>query len=503
MAQNLVLIRHGKAQPFKEGADDAARTLTPAGKRALRATLPESLISLGLMPEFLMGEVEVWSSTAVRALETAEAVAAMVGVDEIVTHESLFEQDFEAFMQEVDESPADIVVAVGHEPFTGIAAERLCGVKLPFKTASAAAFDLTEYDGEPKDSVLRHFSQGPRTGNWKNLVKLEEILCTAAARVEETMALYLENPEDIEALHDFRVSIRTLRSELSFLKPYIEPAQVKYLQMKLRELVVKTSRMRELDVLFEMLSAVESPNEDLLNLINRLRRKERKALLAEIGTKKAVKRACKLLDKVERIEWKWHVEDSGLHVDDLLARFELIQLKFESAYLKADYSDVEQTHDLRKAAKRVRYASREFGPILGDAVVGVPEAMREIQSELGALCDARVNCDIIESLPTGKLSKGARAAVRDFKRAQLAIIHGILEGDRADDVMYELIEAEIDAALESLPAKAEESEPVVIAEEMADLFEDAEEVAEAASKEAADCDSDDAEEEDFERREEF
>lgn len=499
MAQNLVLIRHGKAQPFKTDIDDAARTLTPAGRRALRATLPESLMSLGLMPEFLMGDVEVWSSTAVRALETAEAVAAMLDVEEIVTHQSLFEQDFEAFMQELEESPADVVVAVGHEPFTGIAAERLCGVELPFKTASMAAFDLSAYAGEPKDTVLRHFSQGPRTENWKNLVKLEEILCKAAARVEETMALFLENPEDVEALHDFRVSIRTLRSELSFLKPYIEPEQVKYLQLNLRNLVVKTSRQRELDVLAGMLSAAESPNEELIALIDKLRRKERKLLLAEIGTKKVVKRTCKLLDRVEHLDWKQHIENGGLCAEDLIARFELIQLKFESAYLKTDYSDVEQTHDLRKAAKRVRYASREFGALLGGAAEGVPEAMCDVQDELGALCDARVNCEIADSLPRQKLSKEARAALKAFKKSQLAIIQGILENDCADDTMFELVEARIDAELEAEPAKPADEEPAAFAEEMIDLFEEAEEAAESASATA----SEEEEEKDFERREDF
>lgn len=437
MAQNLVLIRHGKAQPFKSDADDASRILTPAGKRALRAVLPESLASLDLLPEFLLGEVEVWSSPAVRALETAQAAAAMLEVDDIVAHQSLYDQDFDAFMEELGESSADVVVAVGHEPFLGVVAERLCGVALPYKTASMAAFDLEAYEGEPKDSVLRHFCQGPRTERWKNLVKLEGILCNGAARVEETMALFLENPQDIEALHDFRVSIRTLRSEISFLKPYMDSDQAKRLQTGLRDLVVKTSRLRELDVLSEVFAAAEQPNEELVALVDKLRRKECDALIGEIGTKKAVKRACKLLDKVERVEWKQHVENGGLGVDDLLDRFDLIQLKFEAAYLKADYSDVEQTHDLRKAAKRVRYASREFGVLLGEAAQGVPEAMRDLQDELGALCDARVNCDIIDSLPRRKMSKSARAALDAIRWEQEAAILKVIESDSADDAEFQ------------------------------------------------------------------
>lgn len=493
MAQILVLIRHGKAQPFKSEEEDAARVLTPAGKRALRASLPEALMPLALMPEFVMGEVEVWSSSAVRAMETAEAVAAMLDVPEITAHQCLYAQDPDTFLQELSECPADVVVAVGHEPFTGVVSERLCGVALPFKTASAAIFDLGSYEGAPKDAVLRHFAQGPRTENWKTLTRLEDVLCQGAAKVEQNMTLFLENPQDVEMLHDFRVSIRTLRSELGFLKPYINPVQAKSLQTKLRNLVVKTSRLRELDVLWGVVSAQDQPNDELLAVIGKMRGRECDALIADIGRKKSVKRVCKLLDQVEHIEWKRHVEEMGLTAEDIVDRFDFIQTKFEAAYMKTDYAQVEQTHDLRKAAKRVRYAAREFGEILGEAAEGVPEAMRDIQDELGALCDARVNCQIIDDMPRKKLSKQARAALSDIRQTQEDAIEEILQADRVEELVSDdqdllprsvqlAIEADgmAELAEEAAEAVAElewELEAVSAAEEMTELFDEVDEAA--------------------------
>lgn len=501
MAQILVLIRHGKAQPFKSEEDDAARVLTPAGKRALRASLPESLMPLALMPEFVMGDVEVWSSSAVRAMETAEAAAAMLDVQDIEAHQSLFAQDLDIFLQELSESAADVVVAVGHEPFCGVLSDRLCGVALPFKTASVAIFDLSAFEGDPKDSVLRHFSQGPRTENWKTLTKLEDVLCQGAAKVEQNMTLFLEAPEDVEALHDFRVSIRTLRSELTFLKPYMNPVQVKSLQTKLRDLVVKTSRLRELDVLYGMVSSTEDPNGELLAVIGKMRERECNAVLAEIGKKKAIKRACKLLDQVEHIEWKRHVEEMGLTDEDIIERFYFIQTKFEAEYLKADFEKVEQTHDLRKAAKRVRYAAREFGGILGAAAEGVPEAMRDIQDELGALCDARVNCLIIDDVPTKKLSKQARAALQVLRGAQEAAIAEIIGRDRDPEAFLEEAGAygpeaiQFDIEMDGMTELAEdafdaaesvewESEAAIAAEEMVELIDEVEETAATEDRES-------------------
>ena len=69
-------------------------------------------------------------------METAEEVAFVLGVGEIKKHKCLYEQRVEKFLQEAAEADADVVVAVGHNPFIEQAAEVLCGGSVPFKTGS-------------------------------------------------------------------------------------------------------------------------------------------------------------------------------------------------------------------------------------------------------------------------------------------------------------------------------------------------------------------------------
>jgi CHAD domain-containing protein len=68
-----------------------------------------------------------------------------------------------------------------------------------------------------------------------------------------------------------------------------------------------------------------------------------------------------------------------------------------------DFAEVEKTHDVRKQAKRVRYSAERFRDILGDDATGVAKDMTAHQDNLGAICDARVNIDIINGFQLDEL----------------------------------------------------------------------------------------------------
>ena len=482
MASLVVLVRHGKAQARQEGVDDFGRKLTEAGRRALASTLPDTLAPLGTMPEYLYGTTEIWSSEAVRAMESAEEVAFVLGVSEIKTHNCLFEQHVERFLQEAREAEADVVVAVGHNPFIEQVASVLCGGTVPFKTGSLGIFDITAYDGVAYDGTLRSFSQGPRTDNWKTLVKVERILSDSAKKVQTNMDAFLEAPEDVEALHDFRVSIRTLRSELAFVEPFQRKSQNKFLQTSLRDLVVTTSRLRELDVLTDTIGQSDYASEELSKACSKMRRKECAKLLLLIGNKKARKSTAKLLKRFDDIEWRKDIERFGLSRNQVASNFDLMVMEFEANYLATDYRDVNATHKLRKDAKRVRYTSREFGDIIGDAAEGMPAAMEQVQDELGALCDARVNCDLIDSMPSKKLSKKAKAALKALRQEQLDAIEAILQANAANETeAAEDIATEIETVVKEVPEVCFDEPEALVAD-----IEDEPEAKSAPASEAVD-----------------
>lgn len=87
MVSKLVLVRHAKTQTRSLELADRDRQLTRAGRRSVEARFP---VTLRLVEDVSAADLKVWSSPAPRALQTAEVVARVLGIDGIEVKESLY-----------------------------------------------------------------------------------------------------------------------------------------------------------------------------------------------------------------------------------------------------------------------------------------------------------------------------------------------------------------------------------------------------------------------------
>lgn len=132
MVKTLVLVRHGVSE---RGSEDMSRELTRAGQRALSANYPHIFGLLGPEGE----EAEIWTSPALRALETAEIVAEALDAEGLEIHDSLYDQDLPALQAELEHADAETLILVGHAPFLGYVAETLLGFELPLTKGAVCA----------------------------------------------------------------------------------------------------------------------------------------------------------------------------------------------------------------------------------------------------------------------------------------------------------------------------------------------------------------------------
>ena len=139
MIRKLVLIRHGDAENRRLGETDAERRLTNRGLKALQEAYPELLAPLSED----LDDLQVWSSEAVRARQTAEVACDALGIphDAIEFHRSLYAQDYDFFYGEL-EAAEGCVVAVGHIPFMEEVAGDLAHRMMSFGKGSIACFEV-------------------------------------------------------------------------------------------------------------------------------------------------------------------------------------------------------------------------------------------------------------------------------------------------------------------------------------------------------------------------
>ena len=263
-ARTVLLVRHAKAKSRDEGLDDLQRPLTKAGRKALEATLvPVAKLAKELVRDAAadapegVAAVAVWSSEAVRACETAEQVTKRLMKNaEPELRPCLTEQNLERFAADLDASDSPLVIAVGHNPFMERALAELTDCQLALGVGSIAAVQLPAAEQSwsrqlrgstgiavaPENRArLLWLVEGVPTRPFKVALSVEETVSKTAKTVAERLQGFLDDPDDVETLHKLRVSIRTLRSLVGFLEPFLDKKQAKGMQRELRGIVLQTS----------------------------------------------------------------------------------------------------------------------------------------------------------------------------------------------------------------------------------------------------------------------
>ncbi|WP_134323782.1 SixA phosphatase family protein [Cumulibacter soli] len=153
--KQLIILRHAKTEAT--AADDWHRNLTDRG-RAQAQSLAPTIAALNL------NGLVVYTSTALRAMQTWEEIAPALGSDvDVRPTNDLYVFDAEDVLQvirEVDDSVNSLMI-VGHNPGLSYLTSMVCGEGLPNDRAVAKNGELRtcrgvllEYDGQWSELYL-------------------------------------------------------------------------------------------------------------------------------------------------------------------------------------------------------------------------------------------------------------------------------------------------------------------------------------------------------------
>ena len=433
MVKTLVLVRHGAPEVASATGQDIDRRLTTAGARALRIAYPRTFALLGDNPK-----VEVWSSPAVRAIETADVVAAATGVEDIEVHQSLYAQDMATFLAELDAAQTPCVIAVGHAPFVDNLASRLLGTCPPLGKGSAIAVDLA--GGFSGRGVLRWYVCGPESTSWEELAVVEHAVAGAVRDLSSRADAFLAGPESAEALRQFRIALRRVRSLLQFLAPWQTKKQNRRCEHVIKELQVASARLRALDILSETVSGlVESGELGENSLLPMSCAKERSLECASLLTLMRKRRSAKELGKLahelsHHLSWKSKVTERGVTADDFRAHFDEQFNEVDEDLFGLDLRDGDAVYVARRDTKEMHYVAERLGEVLGPERAQMSEYLDEIQRELGALSDARSNKQLAEECAKSPRFRGVRADLGVVARDQAEVVSAITSGLRRREV---------------------------------------------------------------------
>jgi CHAD domain-containing protein len=276
----------------------------------------------------------------------------------------------------------------------------------------------------------------PKLGPRRLGIRAEESMPEAALKVLRFNFARLKNREagtrsglDTEDLHDMRVAARRMRAGWRIFDDAFKPSQTKKLRRRLDTISDRLGAARDLDVLTQELDAyrltLDEAQRPGLEPLRSLWRRQGNAARAE------------LVHELDSDQYAAFIEDmaaflqaganAAANVTPLTAPHRVrdrapsaIWATYEAvrAYeLVLPWADIETLHDLRKAAKWLRYALEFFGEALGPGSPPLLAKVSALQDHLGCLHDADAAAkkarDVLVSR-AGELSKIERDAIGTY-----------------------------------------------------------------------------------------
>ncbi|MDR3599695.1 MAG: CHAD domain-containing protein [Desulfosporosinus sp.] len=274
----------------------------------------------------------------------------------------------------------------------------------------------------------------------KNVQKeLQKVLLFSLGLVLTTQSTFLEQPDDPDILHEFRVKLRTFRSLLSFGKPLFNLDVYFEEQANLHKIGDDLTALREIDVLLEEWNEITARNYDPLpnlsalhTILQEARIKAKDELLLKLNDNKTTP---KLLNC-----WAWLIDSPWQETVVKLTFLEFMEKRLNSwlkEYRKTlkllDFSDISAVHRFRIRCKKIRYILEGFKPIVKKDFAKVLINIKEQQTTFGSFHDTYQNLIVIRSLLTAHSSKALHYEGGIFTGYQLC---------KRADIMRELKESQ-------------------------------------------------------------
>ncbi|GHS95417.1 CHAD domain-containing protein [Synergistales bacterium] len=246
--------------------------------------------------------------------------------------------------------------------------------------------------------------------------------------------------DDIEPVHCMRVGTRRLREALPLFRGCFEPHEFEAVSCDTKRLTRTLGSARDLDVQIEALDSADRDNLGLSRLLLRQRQK-RAALnkkLARVVSEFEIASSVKAATSRVRvilgeacIENKLSPEDGIRTLEDKAARQKIIdEVKDRAARFLGfsddalNKSDPELLHEMRKAAKHLRYALEIYNPIFENRLSEYVKKIKPLQDVLGKIHDTDVWLSFLPYFLIDEREKMAQyqGHVRNFGRIAKGIL---------------------------------------------------------------------------------
>jgi CHAD domain-containing protein len=261
--------------------------------------------------------------------------------------------------------------------------------------------------------------RAPRRASFEDVVRRS--IATGTSRLMQFDAV-VRLDVDREGVHQARTTVRRLRADLRTFRPWLDRAWCDELRNELRWLGTELGHVRDADVMLASLTAhaktLPEPDRSnagvLIDRLGQMRRRDYDALLEAMNSDRYIALLDRLVDATRAPRTRPRLRrDKRRGAAMRVAHSHARDIRKEVRHLAPNPPDGE-LHELRKQAKKARYALEAITPILGKRAKRAAHALENIQDTLGLHHDGVVAIAWLS------------AAARDSETQDVAFVAGRL-----------------------------------------------------------------------------
>jgi len=241
-------------------------------------------------------------------------------------------------------------------------------------------------------------------------------------RFSKNLQRAAKHPEDPEAIHDLRVSIRRVVQAFKTFGELLDPAPVKKLRRRLHELMDLCASVRNCDVALTLLDQVGVTTGASVSRLRKTRSEAAEKLHRRLKKERS-KRHPAPAPRSHPKERDWKL-DQGLEANLRRALPPLAEEFFDSGRAAlSPGASYQKLHQFRLQAKRFRYTLELFEPFYGSEMVTGAGILKELQDRLGAINDCATTIVILgrdrrTAAAVDKLLRQRKAVLQTYAQSQ-------------------------------------------------------------------------------------
>ena len=231
-----------------------------------------------------------------------------------------------------------------------------------------------------------------------------------------------KHPEDPEAIHDLRVSIRRVVQAFKTFGELLDPAPVKKLRGRLHKVMDLCAAVRNCDVALILLDQVGVTTGASVSRLKRTRDEAAEKLHRSLKKERPKRRPAPGA-RVHPKEREWKL-DQSLEANLGRALPMLAEEFFDSGTAAlSPHASYQKLHRFRLEAKRFRYTLELFEGFYGSEMASGAGILKELQDRLGAINDCATTIVVLGRdrsavAAVGKLLRQRKAVLQQHARTQ-------------------------------------------------------------------------------------